>query len=67
VNPTNKKPSGALRLKQQLETPTRAAHQFKPAAAQLKNAGAAQSIKKPVASPVNRLQAKPVAGRLDAK
>jgi hypothetical protein len=60
MNPTNKKSPGARGIPQPLKQRTGPAHQFQPAIAQLKNALSAQSVKRPVAPPVYRPQARPV-------
>ena len=59
MNPTNKKPFGARGVPQPFKPATKHASQLKPAIAQLKTAGTAQSVKRPVAPPVYRPQQGP--------
>src|SRR5437660_4442884 len=58
MKPTYKKPPEAQRPLQHLKHQQEPARQFKPSVAQLKNAVSARSIKRPVAPPVYRPQAK---------
>lgn len=59
MTPNNKKPPAAKGMPQQSKQATARPHQFKPVVAQPKAGPPAQSVKRPIAPPVYRPQAKP--------
>jgi hypothetical protein len=60
MNPTNRRPFVAQSLAQKVKQPKQPAPAFRPIVAQVKTVPSAQSVKRPVAGPVYKPQAKPV-------